>query len=220
MFRLGYWTDKPQFYPGVQFPQTQYALDQLAAGTIAGVADDGGAVSDNLAALMGEVGPAVLITHSQSGVFGWFTAIKSENVKAVITFEPGSFVFPKGEAPSVPKSTGSIPNMILPASEIPVEEFEKLTRIPILIVFGDYIPKTPDAPADNPWQEFWRQFPERARQFVAVFKRHGGDAEILHLPDVGVHGNTHWAFGEPNNEAMADQYSKWLQRKALDKRPR
>ena len=98
------------------------------------------------------------------------------------------------------------------------DEFNKLTRVPILIVFGDYIPKTLDAPAENPWQEFWRQFPERARQFVAVIKRHGGDAEILHLPDVGVHGNTHWAFSELNNEAMADQYSTWLQRKGLDRR--
>ena len=39
----------------------------------------------------------------------------------------------------------------------------------------------------------------------------------LRLPDVGLHGNTHIAFADLNNEAVAEELSKWLHRKGLDK---
>jgi hypothetical protein len=39
----------------------------------------------------------------------------------------------------------------------------------------------------------------------------------LAAPDAGLRGNTHIAFADLNNEAVADELSKWLGRKGLDK---
>ena len=102
-------------------------------------------VSDNLSALMHEVGPAILITHSQSGLFGWHTRIKNSNVKAIVSYEPMNFVFPEQD---------------LPAGEIgiPAEEFAELTQIPIQLIFGDYI-----SAEGNHWQRWWHRNLNRAR---------------------------------------------------------
>jgi pimeloyl-ACP methyl ester carboxylesterase len=52
-----------------------------------------------------KIGPAIVVTHSQSGLFGWLLATRRPNlVKAVISYEPG-FVFPEGAVP--PRSRSS-----------------------------------------------------------------------------------------------------------------
>jgi hypothetical protein len=54
-------------------------------------------ISDAVAALFNKTGPGVLVTHSQSGGPGWRTAIKSQNIRAIVAYEPGSnFMFPEG----------------------------------------------------------------------------------------------------------------------------
>ena len=57
-----------------------------------------------------------------------------------------------------------------------------------------------------------------ARRFVAAIKAHGGDAELLHLPSIGVRGNTHFPFSDLNNVRVADLLADYLQRKHLDRR--
>jgi len=39
---------------------------------------------------------------------------------------------------------------------------------------------------------------------------------VLHLPDVGLYGNSHFMFSDLNNIAVADQLSLFLQRYQLD----
>jgi hypothetical protein len=82
-------------------------------------------VSDGVAALFEKIGPAVLFTHSQGGGPGWLTAIKSENVKAIVAFEPGSsFIFPEGEVPSpIPSAFDTVEG-----AAIPLSQFMRLTR--------------------------------------------------------------------------------------------
>lgn len=79
----------------------------------------------------------MLVTHSHSGGLGWTVAMKNPQVKAVVTFEPGSgFVFPEGEVPApMPSATGPLQGVAVPMSE-----FLKLTRIPIVVYYGDNIP--------------------------------------------------------------------------------
>ena len=92
----------------------------------------------------------ILLTHSQSGGLGWRTAIKSENVRAIVTYEPGTnFIFPGGEVPPpMPSSAGPFTAIGAPLSEIML-----LTKIRICIFYGDNIPETPTA---NPGQDMWR----------------------------------------------------------------
>ncbi len=67
-------------------------------------------ISDAVAALFNKIGPGILVTHSQSGGPGWRTAIKSQNVRAIVAYEPGSnFMFPEGEVPPpMPSSAGTL----------------------------------------------------------------------------------------------------------------
>ena len=207
-FRFGNWADgEPEFFPTVQFPKTRAEIDQfgaqgvpfdLASPTGSAAPDDVGAFSDNLSALMTEVGPAVLVTHSQSGPFGWRTRIKNSNVKAIVSYEPIGFVFPDHDLPEG-------------ESGIPAEEFAKLTQIPIQLVYGDFISEE-----GNPWQKWWSMNLRRARLFADTINRHGGDAEVVHLPEIGIRGNTHFPFNDLNNVEVADLLSAFLREKSLD----
>jgi hypothetical protein len=50
--------------------------------------------------------------------------------------------------------------------------------------------------------------------------KHGGDVTVVHLPEVGVKGNTHFPFSDLNNVQVADLMSAWLTKKGLDKYPK
>jgi hypothetical protein len=39
---------------------------------------------------------------------------------------------------------------------------------------------------------------------------------VVHLPDVGIKGNTHFPFSDLNNVQIADLVSKYLAEKSLD----
>jgi hypothetical protein len=89
----------------------------------------------------------------------------------------------------------------------------KLTKIPIIIYYGDFIPKEPMA---NPGQDGWRVRLAMAKLWAETINRHGGDATVVHLPEIGVHGNTHFPFSDLNNVQVADLMSKFLTEKHLD----
>ena len=41
--------------------------------------------------------------------------------------------------------------------------------------------------------------------------------DVVHLPEVGIHGNTHFPFSDLNNVQIADLVSEWLKGKGFDK---
>lgn len=158
-----------------------------------------------VSALFDKIGPAVLVSHSHSGGTGWLTAIKNQNVKAIVSYEPGSgFLFPEGEVPPSIESSGDT----LAAAAVPVTEFMKLTKIPIIIYYGDNIPTTP-SPG-------WRARLAMARLWRDAVDRRGGDVAVVHLPEAGLKGNTHFPFSDLNNIQVAELMSKWLKEKGLD----
>ncbi|WP_293728104.1 hypothetical protein [uncultured Phascolarctobacterium sp.] len=76
-FRLGNW---PDFFPGVQVPQDKGALEQFFRQMTPNTgAFDEQIISDAMAAVFAKAGDGILVTHSQGGGPGWYTAIKSEN---------------------------------------------------------------------------------------------------------------------------------------------
>jgi len=56
-----------------------------------------------------------------------------------------------------------------------------------------------------------------ATLWAATVNRHGGDVTVVHLPEIGIKGNTHFPFADLNNMEVADVLSKWLKQKQLDK---
>jgi len=208
MFRIGVW---PNYFPNVQFSREPEALNQFFRSMTPNTGPfDADVISDAVAVLFEKIGPAILVTHSQGGGPGWLTAIKSPNVRAVVAYEPRSgFVFPAGEMPvPMPSLTGTLEGV-----SVPLPEFMELTKKPIVVYYGDNIPEQPTA---NPGQDNWRVAIAMARLWRDAVNRHGGDVTVVHLPEIGIRGNTHFAFSDTNNVQIADQLSKFLAAKRLD----
>jgi len=209
VFRIGVW---PNYYPGVQFAKDEETLNQYFRQITPNIGDfDNEVITSSIDALFNKIGPGILVTHSHSGGFGWATAIKNPNIKAIISYEPGSgFVFPEGEAPNpIPSSAGPLTPTV-----IKKEEFVKLTKIPIIIYYGDNIPAQQIA---EPGADGWRARLEMARKWRDVVNKSGGDVTVVHLPEIGIKGNTHFPFSDLNNLQIADLMSDFLTRKGLDK---
>ena len=218
-FRFGLWLPPagPTVFPHVQMPMDGATIDQFFRQQTpdTGREPDKRTLGETAAALLAMTGPAILLTHSRSGQYGWATAMEApELVRAVVAYEPGHYVFPEGEIPEdIPRGDLHVSAMETPT--VPVEEFEKLTRMPILVVFGDNI-ATDVSPVFN--SEVWRASSLRGRQFVEAVNRHGGDARIVFLPELGLRGNTHVSFADLNNLQVADHLEAWLGEKGLDGR--
>ena len=107
-----------------------------------------------------------------------------------------------------------------PGRQVPLEDFLALTRFPVQIVWGDYIPTELDASHVGPLAtlDFRRRNVLRAQLMVEAINRHGGDAQNLVLPDIGVTGNTHFPMLDSNNVEIADLLSAFLAEKGLDRR--
>ena len=100
-------------------------------------------------------------------------------------------------------------------SPVTAEEFANLTKIPVQVVFGDNIPQEPIPvlPADGRRAQI-----VTARVFVDTLARKGGKPELLLLPEVGLRGNSHFAFSDLNNVQVADRLSAFLAKHGLDAR--
>lgn len=207
-FRLGVW---PDFFPGVQFSRDPEALNQYFRQMTPDTGPfDAKVATDAVSALFGKIGPGILVTHSHSGGLGWRAAIESRRIRTIVSYEPGSgFIFPEGEVPpSMASSAGP-----LEAIGVPLSEFLLLTKIPIVIYYGDNIPMEP---ATNPGQDNWRVRLAMARLWRDALNRRGGDVTVVHLPEIGIRGNTHFPFSDLNNLEIADLLSKFLEKKGLD----
>jgi pimeloyl-ACP methyl ester carboxylesterase len=207
-FRIGTW---PNYFDNVQFDRKPETLDQFFRSVTPNTGPyDAGAISNAMSALINRIGPSILFTHSQGGGPGWLTAIKNDKVRGIIAFEPGSgFVFPEGEAPeTMPSAAGP-----LAPETIRLADFQKLTRVPIIIYYGDNFPVEPTT---NRGQDNWRVRLAMAKLWVDAVNKHGGDARLVHLPEIGIRGNTHFLFSDLNNLEIADQVSKFLDEKNLD----
>lgn len=206
-FRLGVW---PHYFHGVQFPQGQDALDQYFRQMTPNTGPfDIQIIAEAMSAVLDKTGPAILFTHSQGGGPGWYTAMRSDKVKAIVAFEPGSsFVFPEQALPAPMPSAFDT----LKGDPVPQASFLALTRIPILILYGDNIPAKPTA---MPAQDSWRVRLAMARLWRDRVNKNGGDVTVIHLPEMGIKGNTHFPFSDLNNRQIADLVSEFLKEKGL-----
>ena len=222
IWRLG---EYPNYHSDVQFPKDAETLDQFfremtpdvsAHNMKTDIASISAAI-DKTVVMTAKNGSAsknangvVLVTHSAGGFPGWLSAMGNKNVKAVASYEPGGYVFPEGEVPDpMPSLTGTASGV-----PIPMEQFRRLTEIPIVMYFGDYIP---EEVTDKLGGENWRVRLQMARKFTESINRHGGNATLVELPKLGIKGNTHFLMSDLNNGQLADLFDKWLREQKLDK---
>lgn len=205
-FRIGTY---PNFNKGVAFPQDKDSLDQFFRQMTPNTgAFDGAVISDSISQLFERIGNGVLVTHSQGGIVGWLAGMKNPHIKAIVAFEPGNFPFPEGEVPAtITSKFGDIKPAVANKAD-----FDRLTQLPIIIYFGDFIS---DKPSENQGEDQWRIRLTLAKQWAKVVNRHGGDVTVVELPKVGIKGNTHFPMSDTNNVAVADHLTEWLKEKNL-----
>lgn len=193
-----------QWFPGVQFPSGDAgAFDQAMRArydefdTVANARLE----SDAAVQALARIGPSVLVTNSAGGLRAMLTAIKSDKVAAIVAYENPGFVLPESE------NRGVAPGPYGPAY-VSDAEFQKLTRIPIQLVWGDNIEKSAS------WSAVYKQ----SEAFVRLVNARGGKAELLHLPARGLRGNTHIPFADLNNADVAELLAEFLHANGLDHR--
>jgi len=132
----------------------------------------------------------------------------------------GAFVWPQGEVPPPElRADGALVAADTPLSAVVSQaDFSKLTKIPIQIFYGDNIPKVLD-PINVGLRltlDSRRIVVIRAKQFADLINKHGGQAQVVVLPEIGIFGNTHFIMADLNNQQIAAMVSDWLSQHGLD----
>lgn len=208
-FRLGIY---PDYFDGVQFDRSEETLNQFFRQMTPNIGSpDLSLYADAYAALFDTIGPAIFVTHSQGGGVGWLTLPRTDNIRAIVAFEPGSNVpFPAGQMP--PEGQVRTLSGKTEGVEVPMEVFRKFTTVPVIIYYGDNLPTTDERPELYEWTR--RLY--LMRQWAALLNSMGGDVTVIHLPEAGIYGNTHFPMSDLNNTAIADHLTRWLHSRHLD----
>jgi pimeloyl-ACP methyl ester carboxylesterase len=210
-WRLG--ANYPSLFPNSKFPKK--GLEQFLQSTVPLFSDDNDVITASLVALLDKIGPAILVTHSQSGIHGWMTRFKSDKVKGIITFE-GGYVFPDNKMPPALQTCAG--SSLAQGSAVPEADFKKLVKTPILVMYGDNQPTT--CPEPNLIRDGQQLRPIMGKTFVNALNAAGGNAYYIWTREKGIHGNTHFLFLDTNSLQIADYVSSFLKKTGLDKNQR
>lgn len=200
----------PNYFDGVQFPRDEESLNQFMRQMTPNTGPmDMEVETDAIATLFDKLGKSIMVAHSRGVMQTWKTIPKTDNIKAVVAWEGGGFFsFPDDEPqPDIDVEEGLEYIMISP------DTFEHFTCIPMLLIYGDNIPETKN---EIPELDVWRIRLRLARLWADAVNRRGGNVTVVHLPEIGIYGNTHFPFSDLNNVEMADLMSDWLKEKGLD----
>jgi pimeloyl-ACP methyl ester carboxylesterase len=168
------------------------------------------------AMLLDKIGPALIMTHSAGGPFGWLVAeVRPNLVKGIVCIEGGGTPFggqniwglstipvayePPAADPSdiktrvvTPSEPGVQPYRL---QEEPARKLKNLKGIPIAIVTAEGSFASPGNPGA-----------------VEFLKQAGCKAEELRLAAHGVHGNGHMMMIEKNNREVLQPIVGWIQK--------
>ena len=180
------------------------------------------------AALMDRIGPAVIVSHSQAGAYGFgIGEMRPELVKGIVALEPsgppiqvpntttgatpqvwGVTTLPVEYDPPVVNLAADLQTMVEPPiaenvvnctlQQEPAKRLVNLSKIPMIVITSE--------------AGYHAQFDYCT---AAWLSQAGVDAEWLNLPAVGVHGNSHFVFMEKNNLEIAGLAQDWLKKKNL-----
>lgn len=141
---------------------------------------------EHLATLSEQLEGAVLIGHSQSGLFPFHAAlINPDAVKGIVSIEPGGTCHE-----DFGQSEEGVPSP---------QDIETIAGIPTLFIYGDYLEGTN-------WQDVF----EDCQVLVDEINAAGGNATIWHLPALGIDGNSHMLMQDENSIELADMLLDWI----------
>ena len=191
-------------YPHSQFPPGPVALNQFDRWGVQSVGPGDATVTLNdLLAIVDQIGPTVLFTHSASSLSGYEAAMQNPNIKGIVGLESTGVPCPSDNPfPPVVGNFGT-------TACTPVDPtlFKNLARIPILMEFGDNIPS---GPSSYFGLDFWYRMHAIDLEFKNAVNALGGHVTLLELTQRGIKGNTHFAFTDLNNAQVAGLIQQYL----------
>ena len=129
----------------------------------------------------------ILMAHSQGGLFAIRAALKHpENVRAIILVESSSTI------------------------DVDTEDVSSLKGIPFLHVWGDFLGGE-YANERFTWVGDYA-YEGTMRKLHSKILELGGDSTWIHLPEIGIRGNSHAMMNEDNSNEIADLILDWLDR--------
>jgi hypothetical protein len=134
----------------------------------------------NMAALAVRLNGAILMGHSESGFF------------------------PQQAALIDSKGIRGLISIEMPCADLSAEQIATLAKIPNLVMFGDHLGDVKGGPAN------WADSFATCERYVQRIKAAGGDAEMMHLPAMGIKGNSHMLMQDRNNLQLADLVIAWI----------
>ena len=120
---------------------------------------------------------------------------------AVLIGHSESGFFPEQAALIDPSGIKANISIEMPCPALTPEQISTLAKIPTLIVFGDHLADVPG---------IWGSAFDGCQEFVKRMKAAGSDAEMMHLPEMGIKGNSHMLMQDRNNLQIADLILAWI----------
>lgn len=168
-------------YNGQQFPIE--AVDELAKQAAPTQNSDN---RTHLFELSKKLEGAVLVSHSQSGNYPQDTVLKfgPSGIRGIVNMEPG----------------GGCGGATLTDAQVRV-----LAQVPYMALFGDFMAESTSTIPN--WQNIFKD----CQTLVSRLKAAGGDAAMIHLPTIGITGNSHMLMQDKNNLVVADVIHDWIE---------
>jgi hypothetical protein len=174
------------------FSDEQFPVAAVAKFSAQGIPDLNGLETDpnfstpiSLAALAVQLNGAVIMGHSESGLYPIQAALHNPaGIRGLVDIEPGGC-----------NATGWTDQQIA-----------TLASVPILVVFGDHLGDI--APGSSTGISVANL--TNCQAFATRVNAAKGNVTVLHLPDVGVFGNSHMMMLDKNNLQVADLILNWI----------
>jgi len=186
---------------------------------------------DALLALLEKIGPAILLTHSQSGAFGWPVAdARPDLVKAIVAVEPNGPPFYAVENVGEPdwfRDAATLLN-VWGITAVPLTYAPAAAKATDLAIVRDAKPDAPDLARCWLQQSPARRLPNLTKTPILIvtseasyhaaydhctvkyLQQAGVQPAWIKLADAGIHGNGHMMMLEKNNMDIAAVMSRWL----------
>jgi pimeloyl-ACP methyl ester carboxylesterase len=186
---------------------------------------------DAILALLEKIGPAILLTHSQSGTFGWPVAdARPDLVKAILAVEPNGPPFFDLQNVPGPEWFRSAPTQARPwgITAAPLSYSPPAANASDLVIIQQERPDGPDLAKCWIQRSPERQLPSLQKVPILIltaeasyhapydhctvrYLEHAGVRPTwIKLADIGIRGNGHMMMLEKNNMEIAAIMSGWL----------
>jgi len=186
---------------------------------------------DAIVALLDRIGPAIVLTHSQSGAFGWPVADRRPDlVKAIVAVEPNGPPFFDITNVPAPEWFRDSATQTRPwgVTAVPLSYAPPANNTSDLAILRQEKPDAPDLTKCWLQKSQARQLPNLQKIPILIMtaeasyhapydhctvkylEQAGVHSTWIKLADIGIHGNGHMMMLEKNNLDIAAVISTWL----------